>query len=106
MITSAKNYSKKKKKKKAKTKTKPKTDRQKPRTNGKSKSIQTKSYTEAYTYTLTKRAKGKNIYIALLPMSTSSIWNDLCLFRYSTDAWRSEERRVGKECRSRWSPYH
>ena len=25
-----------------------------------------------------------------------------------TDAWiaRSEERRVGKECRSRWSPYH
>ena len=32
---------------------------------------------------------------------------------YSEDAsgrprydWRSEERRVGKECRSRWSPYH
>src|SRR2546426_6067478 len=24
-----------------------------------------------------------------------------------TSAWgRSEERRVGKECRSRWSPYH
>ena len=23
-----------------------------------------------------------------------------------TDAQRSEERRVGKECRSRWSPYH
>ena len=23
------------------------------------------------------------------------------------NAWtRSEERRVGKECRSRWSPYH
>ena len=22
------------------------------------------------------------------------------------DFWRSEERRVGKECRSRWSPYH
>ena len=22
------------------------------------------------------------------------------------DAPRSEERRVGKECRSRWSPYH
>src|SRR5436189_5099786 len=20
--------------------------------------------------------------------------------------WRSEERRVGKECRSRWSPFH
>ena len=26
---------------------------------------------------------------------------------YATmDPWRSEERRVGKECRSRWSPYH
>ena len=23
-----------------------------------------------------------------------------------TSATRSEERRVGKECRSRWSPYH
>ena len=23
-----------------------------------------------------------------------------------TAIWRSEERRVGKECRSRWSPYH
>src|SRR2546429_8718771 len=31
---------------------------------------------------------------------------DRCLsFRYSRD-YRSEERRVGKECRSRWSPYH
>jgi len=27
-------------------------------------------------------------------------WVDL------TFAGRSEERRVGKECRSRWSPYH
>src|SRR3712207_9317586 len=25
---------------------------------------------------------------------------------YSIDQKRSEERRVGKECRSRWSPYH
>ena len=23
-----------------------------------------------------------------------------------TNVYRSEERRVGKECRSRWSPYH
>ena len=26
--------------------------------------------------------------------------------RYSIVLARSEERRVGKECRSRWSPYH
>ena len=25
---------------------------------------------------------------------------------HKTDGRRSEERRVGKECRSRWSPYH
>ena len=25
---------------------------------------------------------------------------------YFVDLPRSEERRVGKECRSRWSPYH
>ena len=26
--------------------------------------------------------------------------------QHSIDLRRSEERRVGKECRSRWSPYH
>ena len=26
--------------------------------------------------------------------------------RYWSTVLRSEERRVGKECRSRWSPYH
>ena len=27
-------------------------------------------------------------------------------FSLEQDGMRSEERRVGKECRSRWSPYH
>ena len=31
--------------------------------------------------------------------------NELTL-PYAYDYMRSEERRVGKECRSRWSPYH
>ena len=65
MITSAKNSSKRKKK-----------EQTAPKTNGKSKAIQTKSHTEAYTYTPRKREKGKNIYISLLPKSTSSIWDD------------------------------
>ena len=31
----------------------------------------------------------------------------LLFVRFSKDlSFRSEERRVGKECRSRWSPYH
>ena len=36
-----------------------------------------------------------------IPLVKSLIHSDL--FRIAA---RSEERRVGKECRSRWSPYH
>ena len=32
-------------------------------------------------------------------------YNTGAAFSFLADA-RSEERRVGKECRSRWSPYH
>ena len=35
------------------------------------------------------------------PMATS-----LGFDGYNKNVGRSEERRVGKECRSRWSPYH
>ena len=37
-----------------------------------------------------------------------SIINEIKMndFIVITDQRRSEERRVGKECRSRWSPYH
>ena len=31
-------------------------------------------------------------------LGCNAIWMNPC--------FRSEERRVGKECRSRWSPYH
>ena len=30
----------------------------------------------------------------------------MALFAFYGSKVRSEERRVGKECRSRWSPYH
>ena len=30
----------------------------------------------------------------------------VAMTRYIKRGGRSEERRVGKECRSRWSPYH
>ena len=37
-------------------------------------------------------------------------WDELDFVYVTGDAYvdhpRSEERRVGKECRSRWSPYH
>ena len=41
------------------------------------------------TYTINKLNKNENVTVEVLGKSS-----------------RSEERRVGKECRSRWSPYH
>ena len=32
--------------------------------------------------------------------------NPAAVTNYAKWGGRSEERRVGKECRSRWSPYH
>ena len=39
--------------------------------------------------------------------STSGMYIlDVHHYAWSKRQYRSEERRVGKECRSRWSPYH
>src|ERR1035437_10395617 len=42
---------------------------------------------------------------ALSPKHGKVAWTAGCLLALD-DISRSEERRVGKECRSRWSPYH
>ena len=41
-------------------------------------------------------------------LSDTHAWWDDRYEKYfvECDEIRSEERRVGKECRSRWSPYH
>ena len=42
-------------------------------------------------------------------MKTAKVINRCYLFKRTKNyiwTFRSEERRVGKECRSRWSPYH
>ena len=48
-----------------------------------------------------------NLYKSLPPLERRP---DGSLYRMTPaqrkQAARSEERRVGKECRSRWSPYH
>ena len=41
-------------------------------------------------------------YIFTIPSSTSFKYHN----KTQCQPHRSEERRVGKECRSRWSPYH
>ena len=39
-------------------------------------------------------------------MTNDELFSQLLDKISSFDYIRSEERRVGKECRSRWSPYH
>ena len=47
-------------------------------------------------------------FVSELKIDQSVSHNGVCLTVVSLtdDTYRSEERRVGKECRSRWSPYH
>ena len=53
---------------------------------------QTRSYDGTISVVLVQlEQRGKSVYINI-----DFVLNDV----------RSEERRVGKECRSRWSPYH
>src|SRR2546422_10904825 len=49
---------------------------------------------------------GSTVYVRLWTR-LSGTWqlNDYT-YRAASQNKRSEERRVGKECRSRWSPYH
>ena len=51
--------------------------------------------------TILHRILGKDVYKSPTDMGVNMIGK--CILN---DLLRSEERRVGKECRSRWSPYH
>src|SRR2546423_1517324 len=61
-----------------------------------------------------KRFMNKAIRKTVILTYSSNTKNNnwICKFAYElnemneTEISRSEERRVGKECRSRWSPYH
>ena len=49
---------------------------------------------------------GIALSIAVIIGGVSTILNGYSLYVKNKKKERSEERRVGKECRSRWSPYH
>ena len=58
---------------------------------------------------------GSQVFVSGLNDGTAGAVARFDLDKYATNGtiqsgrwhyWRSEERRVGKECRSRWSPYH
>src|SRR5256885_13280177 len=46
------------------------------------------------------------VAIVNFPMNPSYKTTEKVIARWEDSRYRSEERRVGKECRSRWSPYH
>src|SRR2546427_3791445 len=50
--------------------------------------------------------RGRTIARARLKVPRSIRGFESCAKSLLTRPLRSEERRVGKECRSRWSPYH
>src|SRR5256884_8052378 len=54
-------------------------------------------------------SRGHFFSLGLRPLLDIHLWVELQAKRLHWDGIRgerSEERRVGKECRSRWSPYH
>src|SRR2546425_8264004 len=59
-------------------------------------SLGTKTQGGTRMYSVSGRVKRPGVYEASVAITLRQIIEDL----------RSEERRVGKECRSRWSPYH
>ena len=44
--------------------------------------------------------------ISLLELAEMAGYSPFYFSKLFSEIMRSEERRVGKECRSRWSPYH
>ena len=61
---------------------------------------------------MSKRASVDDCRLIRLPKherengNITVVENDIDLPFAVKRVYRSEERRVGKECRSRWSPYH
>ena len=51
-------------------------------------------------------AAGHGPPAAPAPVANPNDPESRCAYIIRDAAGRSEERRVGKECRSRWSPYH
>ena len=51
---------------------------------------------------------GKSTLIKAVLKLVRTVAGEVCIYseRVAYIVLRSEERRVGKECRSRWSPYH
>ena len=60
----------------------------------------------AYSVEFTKKDETKTVTINGIDYEVTNDKNSANTLIYTIEPSRSEERRVGKECRSRWSPYH
>src|SRR5260370_3568017 len=57
---------------------------------------------EAYGNLIVSSTNGAPVYLRDVATVEDTVQDERIRMKF----WRSEERRVGKECRSRWSPYH
>ena len=61
---------------------------------------------EVTTESMTGTSVLGNIYIGRVENVVKNLNAAFVCIAPGQNCYRSEERRVGKECRSRWSPYH
>ena len=59
-------------------------------------------YLQATCSKILEKNRAERTIIGRLECFSSEVFDE----KIAYTALRSEERRVGKECRSRWSPYH
>ena len=59
-----------------------------------------------YTILIVDDERPAQTFIKAICQKYCPAFDTILLSGSADDALRSEERRVGKECRSRWSPYH
>ena len=67
---------------------------------------QTGNYANSVKALAERMANDTQKVIDVYDVAYSSLHENIMLDLSSGSLTRSEERRVGKECRSRWSPYH
>ena len=66
------------------------------------------TWREDFAHGTAAAAAGGVTTVVDMPLQNEPALTDAAIFarKFEAVAERSEERRVGKECRSRWSPYH
>ena len=69
-------------------------------------SFRNKLAEDAVTYDFTTLSTNKRGNLLRIKISLDLNKVDWKSLYWDVNVLRSEERRVGKECRSRWSPYH